>query len=221
MQGTHLPGLPSRNLWEQRWCHQPHPQHASTPAALAPHTHHSPRAATASFRTSLFLSSKGLASARITRALYGSSCRTEGAPNEKAGCWLPRRRRSRTPFPLYMQKQAASCRRSTYHCCGQAGKCMGTAQGSDADSLEQTGMRAAQGQRKGAGWGQRRGHTHHSGAGGEAEELGDQCVNVQTHDLGSFKQQWLEAAQCGELHHTVRAGQGLKQERKQLRVGRT
>lgn len=43
MRGTHLPGLPTRN--------------------------HSPRAATASFRTSLFLSSRGLASARITLAL--------------------------------------------------------------------------------------------------------------------------------------------------------
>lgn len=49
-----------------------------------------------------------------------------------------------SPLPLYMQEQAAGCC-STYHCCGQTGKGVGTAQGSDADSLEQTGMRAAQG----------------------------------------------------------------------------
>lgn len=51
--------------------------------------------------------------------------------------------------------------------------------------------------------GGRRGHTHHGGAGGEAKELGDQCVNVQAHDLGRFEQQWLEAAERGELHHAV------------------
>ena len=48
-----------------------------------------------------------------------------------------------------------------------------------------------------------RAHTHHGGAGGEAEELGDQRVHVQAHYLGSFEQQRLEAAQCGELHHAV------------------
>lgn len=120
------------------------PYTLAPPQQLLPHTHHSPRAATASFRTSLFLSSKGLASARITRPLYGSSCRTEGALCERTGCWLPPRRFG-TPLPLYIQAQAAGCCRSTYHCCGQTGERMGTAQGSDADSLEQTGMRAAQG----------------------------------------------------------------------------
>lgn len=45
--------------------------------------------------------------------------------------------------------------------------------------------------------------THHGGAGGEAEELGDQCVDVQAHDLGGFEQQRLEAAQGGELYYTV------------------
>lgn len=55
-------------------------------------------------------------------------------------------RRFGTPLPLYMQEQAegAGGCRSTYHCCGQTGEAMGTAQGGDADSLEQTGMRAAQ-----------------------------------------------------------------------------
>lgn len=106
-QGAHLPGLPSRNLWGQRWCHQPRPQHTSAPAAPATHTHHSPRAATASFRTSLFLSSKGLASARITRALYGSSCRTERALSERAGCWLPPGGGLGPSLPLYMQEQGS------------------------------------------------------------------------------------------------------------------
>lgn len=44
---------------------------------ISPHdlgTHHSPLADTASLRTSLFLSSRGLAKARITCGLYGSSC---------------------------------------------------------------------------------------------------------------------------------------------------
>ena len=45
--------------------------------------------------------------------------------------------------------------------------------------------------------------THHGRAGGETEELGDQCVDVQAHDLGGFEQQWLEAAQGGELYYTV------------------
>lgn len=47
---------------------------------LSPHdlgTHHSPLADTASLRTSLFLSSRGLAKARITCGLYGSSCGEE------------------------------------------------------------------------------------------------------------------------------------------------
>lgn len=48
---------------------EPPPQHPSSFPAPATAAHHSPRAATASFRTSLFLSSRGLASARITLAL--------------------------------------------------------------------------------------------------------------------------------------------------------
>lgn len=67
--------------------------------------------------------------------------------------------------------------------------------------------------------GGRRGCTHHGGAGGEVKELGDQCVDMQAHDLGSFEQQWVEAAQCGELYYTIGAGQGLKQEGKQLQRG--
>lgn len=49
---------------------------------ISPHdlkTHHSPLADTASLRTSLFLSSRGLAKARITCSLYGSSCGVRGA----------------------------------------------------------------------------------------------------------------------------------------------
>lgn len=42
-------------------------------------THHSPLADTASLRTSLFLSSRGLAKARITCGLYGSSCGVRGS----------------------------------------------------------------------------------------------------------------------------------------------
>uniref|UniRef100_A0A8B9SM71 Uncharacterized protein n=1 Tax=Anas platyrhynchos TaxID=8839 RepID=A0A8B9SM71_ANAPL len=49
-------------------------------AAPATAAHHSPRAATASFRTSLFLSSRGLASARITLAF--ESARVLCAPQE-------------------------------------------------------------------------------------------------------------------------------------------
>lgn len=60
------------------------------------------------------------------------------------GCWLLPRRLG-APLLLYMQEQAAGCCKSTYHCCGQTGEGMGTAQGSNADSLEQRGMRAAQG----------------------------------------------------------------------------
>lgn len=142
-------GCPA-GTYRDRWCHQPCPKHASAPAAPATCTHHSPLAATASFRTSLFLSSKGLASARITRALYGSSCRTERALKERAGCWLPLGQRFGPPLPLYMQEQAPRCCSSTYHYCGQAGKRMGTAQGSDADSLEQTGVRAVKGAERGA-----------------------------------------------------------------------
>lgn len=48
---------------------EPPPHHPSSFPAPATAAHHSPRAATASFRTSLFLSSRGLASARITLAL--------------------------------------------------------------------------------------------------------------------------------------------------------
>lgn len=52
-------------------------------------------------------------------------------------------------------------------------------------------------------WCRGEGRTHHGRAGGEAEELRDQCVNVQAHDLGGFKQQRLEAAQGGELYYMV------------------
>lgn len=57
-------------------------------------------------------------------------------------------------MPLYMQEQAAGRCRSTYHYCGQAGKRVGTAQGSDADSLEQTGVRATEGVEERGVWGE-------------------------------------------------------------------
>lgn len=65
------------------------------------------------------------------------------------GHWLLLRRLG-TPLLLYMQERAAGCCRSTYHCCGQTGEGMGTAQGSNADSLEQRGMRGStRGRREG------------------------------------------------------------------------
>lgn len=155
-------------------------QHPTPSAAPATGIHHSPRAATASFRTSLFLSSKGLASARITLALYGSSCRTDKTFTESWALAAPQE-------DVWDLLGPSTCR-STYHGCGQAGERVGTAQGSDADSLEQTGVRAAGGAgAKERGGGERRSRTYHGGARGEAEELGDQCVDVQAHDLGSFE----------------------------------
>lgn len=53
------------------------------------------------------------------------------------------------PLPLYMWEQAAEGCRSTYHCCGQTGEGMGTAQSSDADSLQQTGEGSTKGRREG------------------------------------------------------------------------
>lgn len=66
------------------------------------------------------------------------------APQEEV--WDP-------PLPLYLQERAAGCCRSTYHCCGQAGKRVGTAQGGDADSLEQTDRGEGSGRGRGRGEG--------------------------------------------------------------------
>lgn len=57
----------------------------------------------------------------------------------------------------------------------------------------------------GAGKGEGQG-THHGGARGQAQELGDQGVDVQAHDMRRLQQQGLQAAEGGELHHAVRAG---------------
>lgn len=61
------------------------------------------------------------------------------------------------------------------------------------------------------------GSTHHGRARAEVQELGDEGVNVKTHNLRCFQQKRLKAAEGGELYHTVRAGQGLQQQGKQLR----
>lgn len=64
------------------------------------------------------------------------------------------------------------------------------------------------------------GSTHHGRARAEVQELGDEGVNVKTHNLGCFQQKRLKAAEGGELYHTVGAGQGLQQQGKQLRSHR-
>lgn len=61
------------------------------------------------------------------------------------------------------------------------------------------------------------GLTHHGRARTEVQKLGDEGVHVKTHDLGCFQQKRLKAAEGGELYYTVRAGQGLQQQGKQLR----
>lgn len=40
---------------------------------------------------------------------------------------------------------------------------------------------------------------------------------MKTHDLRGFQQKRLKAAEGGELDHTVGAGQGLQQQREELR----
>lgn len=61
------------------------------------------------------------------------------------------------------------------------------------------------------------GPTHHGRAGAEVQKLGDEGINMKTHDLGCFQQERLKAAERGELDHTVRAGQGLQQQGEKLR----
>lgn len=61
------------------------------------------------------------------------------------------------------------------------------------------------------------GLTHHGRARAEVQKLGDEGVHVKTHDLGCFQQKRLKAAEGGELYYTVRAGQGLQQQGKQLK----
>lgn len=54
-----------------------------------PKTYHSPLADTASLRTSLFLSSSGLANARITCGLYGSNYGVRGESLNLVQPWQP------------------------------------------------------------------------------------------------------------------------------------
>lgn len=80
MKGHHLPpGLPKRNLWGKKaqiLCKASHiapdnMKRVIQPLALASGSYHSPRARTASLLTSLFLSSRGGASARSTLVRKG------------------------------------------------------------------------------------------------------------------------------------------------------
>lgn len=170
-------------------------------------THHSALAWTASFLTSLFLSSRGLARARNTRARKGNTCVRPGETMNFGNIGI-------------LMRCEVSCRKQV----GSSTSCTGnseTALMHCSDAIltlwrrEPAKTQWRHAEKKWCVY-ENLCESDHCRAAGEGQQPADQSLQLLEEDLGWVDEDGLQAGQSGELDALVGTRQGLQQQRQEL-----